>query len=155
MPTDIAHRGAAPARAALLVAASMLLALGLTLPLIEVERLWLFSDTPSLIGIVRDLWVGEERLLAAVVALVSIVFPVAKLWTAQVVAIDADTEPPAWLSALSRWSMMDVVLVALAIFAAKTSGLAGAATQSGLWCYAGSALAALAAVRLGRRTAAS
>ncbi len=37
--------------------------------------------------------------------------------------------------------MMDVLLVAIVIFATKTSGLAQAFTQPGLWFYAGSSLA--------------
>ncbi|MEO0329087.1 MAG: paraquat-inducible protein A, partial [Pseudomonadota bacterium] len=43
-------------------------------------------------------------------------------------------------SALAKWSMLDVLLVALAIFAAKTSGLANAITQPGLWFFALSAI---------------
>ena len=46
------------------------------------------------------------------------------------------------LPLLSRWSMMDVMLVAVVIVAAKTSGLASAFTQPGLWFYAASAIAA-------------
>lgn len=43
---------------------------------------------------------------------------------------------------LSKWSMMDVLLVAIVIFAAKTSGLAEAFTQPGLWFYAASSMLA-------------
>jgi paraquat-inducible protein A len=42
---------------------------------------------------------------------------------------------------MSKWSMMDVLLVALVIVAAKTSGIASAFTQPGLWFYAGSTVA--------------
>jgi paraquat-inducible protein A len=53
---------------------------------------------------------------------------------------------------LSKWSMADVLVVALAIFAAKTSGLADAAAQSGIWFYAAATLlSACAAVILTRR----
>ena len=45
-----------------------------------------------------------------------------------------------WAGVLSKWSMMDVLLVALVITAAKTSGLAEAIVQPGLWFYAISAL---------------
>ena len=38
--------------------------------------------------------------------------------------------------------MMDVMLVALVIVAAKTSGMASAFTQPGLWFYAASAIMA-------------
>jgi len=56
---------------------------------------------------------------------------------------------------LSKWSMMDVLVVALAVFAAKTSGLASAAALPGLWFYAGAALlSALAAALIKNRAAA-
>ena len=135
------------ARAALLVLASAFLALGVTLPLVRFERLWLFESTPSLLGIVADLWSGEERLLAAFVVLVSLVFPCVKLLLAQITAIDRSA-PPRWLAGLSKWSMTDVLLVALAIVAAKTSGLAEAVTEPGVWFYGGSALCAYAATAL-------
>lgn len=136
--------------------ASAALALGLTLPFVTFERLWLFSDSPSLLRIVRDLAGGGELALALLVVLVSIVFPVAKLLLAHVVALGGAT-PPRWLAFLSRWSMTDVLLVALVILAAKTSGLAEAASQPGVWFYAGSAIAAYAATALPRadRAAAS
>ena len=44
------------------------------------------------------------------------------------------------LPVLGKWSMMDVMLVALVIVAAKTSGMASAFTQPGLWFYAASAI---------------
>ena len=46
---------------------------------------------------------------------------------------------PRWAGMISKWSMMDVLLVALIIFGAKTSGLASAISQPGIWCYALSA----------------
>jgi paraquat-inducible protein A len=36
--------------------------------------------------------------------------------------------------------MMDVLVVALAVFAAKTTGLASAAAQPGIWFYGAAAL---------------
>ena len=47
--------------------------------------------------------------------------------------------------------MMDVLLVALVIFAAKTSGLANAFAQSGMWFYAGSAISGAIAAALLKR----
>ena len=66
-------------------------------------------------------------------------------------AIDRAAEAPGWLLQLSQWSMVDVVLVVPAIFAAGTSGLAVAGTMPGPWFYAGSAALALGAHALGRR----
>ena len=55
---------------------------------------------------------------------------------------------------MSNWSMLDVVLVALVIFAAKTSGVATAITKPGLWFFAASAVLTVAASWLAKREAA-
>jgi len=44
------------------------------------------------------------------------------------------------LPLLSKWSMMDVMLVALLTVAARTSGVTSAFTQAGLWFHAASAI---------------
>ncbi len=135
----------------LLLAAPFFLALGLTLPLVRFEKLYFFEETPSLIAIVTTLWQDGSIALALLVALFSAVFPIAKLMAVMVEAVakaraDGLHRPVSrWLPLLSKWSMMDVMLVALVIVAAKTSGVADAFTQPGLWFYAGSALAVTAA----------
>jgi paraquat-inducible protein A len=139
-----------------LFAATLSLGLGLVLPLIRIDRLLFFTDEPSLIAIVSGLWMEEEALLALIVALFSIVFPCLKLGLLHVAAYgghDAHNSVPSWLRALSNWSMLDVVLVALVIFAAKTSGLATALTQSGLWFFAASAVLTAAASTLLKQSA--
>ena len=138
--------------ALLLPAATACFVLGLTLPLLELERLLVLTDRPSLLQLVTGLWTDGEQLLAGAVALFSVVFPMDKL-AALHVAVVAGTPGRSlqMLGALGKWSMMDVMLVALVIFAAKTSGLATAITQPGLLFYAGAVvLSALAAV-LARR----
>lgn len=137
-----------------LFAATLSLGLGLVLPLIRIDRLLLFTDEPSLLAIVSGLWVEGEALLSLVVALFSIVFPCLKLGLLHVAAYggrDAHSRLPSWLRALSNWSMLDVVLVALVIFAAKTSGLATAISQSGLWFFAASAVLTVTASALMKR----
>jgi paraquat-inducible protein A len=139
-----------------LFAATLSLGLGLVLPLIRIDRLLLFTDEPSLLAIVAGLWTEGEMLLSLVVALFSVVFPCLKLGLLHVAAYgggDAHRGVPAWLRALSNWSMLDVVLVALVIFAAKTSGLATALTQSGLWFFAASAVLTAGASSLAKRDA--
>ncbi|MGO4841647.1 paraquat-inducible protein A, partial [Rhizobiaceae sp. 2RAB30] len=108
-----------------LYAATISFALGIILPLIRVERFFLFTDEPSLAAMVYGLWTGGDLLLAATVGLFSIAFPALKLGLLHVAAYhgpDGHRLLPGWLKTLSRWSMLDVVLVALVIFAAKTSG---------------------------------
>lgn len=135
----------------LLAVAAFCLALGITLPLLEMERLFVLTDRPSLIDIVAGLFFGGDPFLAAIIALASIVFPIAKIAALHVTlalsATPVDSHP-AWarpvdgaVGFFTKWSMLDVMLVALAIFAARTSGLATAISQPGLWFFAGSALA--------------
>jgi len=131
----------------LLVLSALSLAFGLVLPLVRFEKLYFFSETPSLIDIVLSLWEQGSGGLAVLIALFSIAFPVVKLFG---IALEATT--PATVGAgevgvlarvlpmLGKWSMMDVMLVALVIVGAKTSGMASAFTQPGLWFYAASAI---------------
>lgn len=132
--------------------APFFLALGLTLPLVRFEKLYFFEETPSLIAIITTLWLDGSTLLAILVALFSAVFPIAKLLAVMLEAVGANSGGESragliggLLPVLSKWSMMDVMLVALVIVAAKTSGVADAFTQPGLWFYAASALSVTAA----------
>jgi paraquat-inducible protein A len=141
---------------ATLLLATVSFTLGITLPLVRVDRFFILSDEPSLLGMIGDLWAGGEWMIAALILAFSIAFPLVKLYLLSVAAYagaDHERALPTWFRALSKWSMLDVVLVALVIFAAKTSGLATAFTQPGLWFFAGSValtVAAAALVRMGR-----
>ncbi|MBB2696533.1 UNVERIFIED_ORG: paraquat-inducible protein A [Rhizobium esperanzae] len=132
-------------RPVLLVAAPFLLALGLLLPLVHFETLYFFDRTSSLVDIVVSLWQGGDGPLAAIVALVSIVLPILKMVGIAAEATGAGGGAGSFfyhrvVPHLSKWSMMDVLLVAIVIAAAKTRGLANAFTQPGLWCYAASSM---------------
>lgn len=138
-----AHRGWLPHMLVLL--AGSCLALGVTLPILRMDRLYVFSETPSILDVIAGLWSGGDWILAVLIALFSVIFPAFKL----LVLILRNSGPSTLagplkraLPHLSKWSMIDVMLVALAIFAAKSSGLAVAVTQPGLWFYAASAVIA-------------
>ncbi len=122
-------------RPILLLVSAVSFGLGIVLPLVKLEKLWIFSETPSLVSIIVDLWGDGEAVLAAIVATFSIAFPLVKMFSVYQAAF-AGKIPKGWTSTLAKWSMMDVMLVAIAIFAAKTSGLANAFTQPGLWFFA-------------------
>jgi paraquat-inducible protein A len=128
----------------LFVAAPALFALGIILPLVTFEKLYFFEDNPSLLGIVSSLYENGDYALALLVGLFSILFPVAKMVAIAAEALAPPGSESGWFARLvpflSKWSMMDVMLVAIVIAAAKTSGFANAFTEAGLWCYAGSAL---------------
>jgi paraquat-inducible protein A len=143
--------------ALLLAVSAFCFALGITQPLLRFEHLIFFSRTPSLIQMIGELWTTGDTLLAFLVAAFSVVFPAGKILVAQALLVSGDGDPVTHkrmhrlLGAVSKWSMMDVLLVALVIFAAKTSGLADAFTQPGLWFYAISVATAAAATVMLRR----
>ncbi len=133
----------------LIFTATFCFGLGLVLPIAVFERLFVFSDRPSLIGIVGGLWRDGDFVIAALVGMFSILFPAAKLLVLHYAAYFPDkTHWVGRVGLLSKWSMADVLVVALAIFAAKTSGLAQAATQAGIWFYAVAALLSAVAASL-------
>jgi paraquat-inducible protein A len=128
----------------LFVCAPVLFAFGIMLPLVTFEKLYFFTENPSLLGIVGSLYEEGDYALTLLVALFSILFPAVKMVAIAAEALAPAGGTPGWFARLvpflSKWSMMDVMLVAIVIAAAKTSGLANAFTEAGLWCYAGSAL---------------
>jgi len=133
--------------------AAFCFALGITQPLMRIDRLFLFTDQPSLLAIVAGLWNGGDVVLAGLIALFSLAFPAVKLLLLQLAVRGPLAGVPGWLHALSNWSMLDVVLVAIVIFSAKTSGLATAITLPGLWFFAASAIITAIASTLVRRQA--
>jgi paraquat-inducible protein A len=138
--------------ALLLVTATFSFALGATLPLLTVSRLWLLDDEPSLVEIVSSLWVSGEWLLAAIIGLFSLLLPASKLAYLHVVALGGGSSAiHRAMGVIARWSMLDVLLVAIVIFAAKTSGLASATTRPGLWFFAASAILTATASVISRR----
>lgn len=141
--------------ALLVILAAGCFGLGLSLPIVTLERLYVFTETPSLLQIVHGLWIDGQVVLALVVALASILFPAAKLAWLQLVAAGVTRSGLSRLHALGRWSMMDVLVVALVVFGAKTSGLAAAVAEPGLWFYAAATVASAAAAVLLERTVTS
>ena len=130
-------------RPVLLLLAAIFLGLGLLLPIIRFERLYFFTETPSLVELVAALFRQGDVALSLVVGLFSIVFPIAKLAGLALQLSGRAGEAGVFRRAmphLSKWSMMDVMLVAIVIVAAKSSGLAAAVSQPGLWFYAASAV---------------
>ena len=135
----------------ILFVATFALALGLTMPLMNVSKLYFFDENPSLLQLIGALWRGDDWLLAVIVSLFSVILPIAKLGVSHMAALRAPAASYTlhrWVSLLSKWSMLDVLLVALVIFGAKTSGLATAIAQPGLWFFTSSAILSAVAAHL-------
>ena len=132
-------------RSMFLLIAAISFGLGISLPLVRLERLYFFTETPSLINVIAGLWNESNFALSAIIALFSVVFPITKLFTAFHTTLNAG-ELPNWITVLGKWSLMDVLLVAILIFAAKTSGFASAFAQPGIWFYMASTIFSAIAV---------
>lgn len=121
------------------MAAGITFYLGITEPLMVFERFFFFEKQSSLIEIVIQLWRDQSWPLAIIIGLFSIAFPALKL----IYLVTASVMPKmvfgaralSFLGTLSKWSMMDVLVVAIVIVATKTSGLAKATAQPGLWYF--------------------
>lgn len=131
---------------AAVAATIVLLAFGISLPFLTIHRLFLFDEAHSLIEVIVSLAQDGEYLLAGVVLGFSVLVPVLKLlllhhaWS--VAPLDS-TRLPSHLRVLEfvgKWSMLEVFVGALVVFAIKASWLGDAATGTGLYCFAGAAL---------------
>jgi len=130
----------------LLAIAAFSFGLGLTLPLVSLDKLLFFTETPSLRTIIAGLWEQDERILALVILAFSVLLPATKILLLHIAVYRGKkSRSLAVLSVVSKWSMMDVLLVALVIFSAKTSGLATASAMPGIWFYGTATLASVIA----------
>jgi paraquat-inducible protein A len=128
----------------LVIAAAGSLILGLTLPVVKFTHLYFWTDTHSLASIIAALYRAGELFLAGVIVLFSIVFPVFKL--VYIAAAGTLANSPAArrnrllqrISWLGKWSMLDVLVLALLIFYAKSTALADAVALPGIYFFAAS-----------------
>ena len=145
----------------ILLGAVVLLGLGVFMPVVEVSNLAIFSSRFSIAEAAWELVADEQYLLGFVVIVFSVVFPLGKILAAAALwqrFKKTGTAPGRWIGWLEffgRWSCADVLLVAMAIVVAKTSGIANARMEIGMWFFAASiVLMGVGVYRLKRATAA-
>lgn len=126
----------------LLWAALVLMIGGVTLPAISVSSFWVFSETYSILGGIVAMAERGDVLLAGFVFTVSVVFPIGKI-VLGLVALKRMHRPNAKLarvlgrlSALSRWSMADVLVLALLVIILNGQVLTTADVHSGIALFA-------------------
>jgi paraquat-inducible protein A len=140
---------------ALLAAALILLVAGLTMPAFSITSLAWFTSTFSLLDGVFAFYRAQNYVLFAVVFLFSLVLPAAKIlvglwaWTAGLRGHAALGRVLRWLAAISKWSMLDVFIVALMVLALEGSLLTFSDIHAGIVLFAASVvLSTLAMMRL-------
>lgn len=141
----------------LVLAAACCLVLGLTMPIVRLTHLYFWTDTHSLTSVISALYRNNEFLLAGIIFVFSILFPVFKL----IYILAAGTlmaEPSAArsrllkrLTWLGKWSMLDVLVLALLVFYAKATALADAVALPGIYFFSASVILTMLAYGLVER----
>ncbi|GBF28261.1 hypothetical protein MnTg02_03325 [bacterium MnTg02] len=135
----------------LIVAASTCFVLGITLPVLKLTRLYVWTVTFSIVSVIWALSRDGEFVLGAILLLFSIIFPMLKLlYLLALYAVPMQhntkrTEALKRLSWLGKWSMLDVLVLALMIFYVKSSGIADAASLPGIYFFTASVILAMIA----------
>lgn len=130
----------------LLLLATGLLLLGLYAPILTLEKFYVFGNTVSLASALRQLAAEAEWGLFLLVGTFSVLFPLLKnlllalVWNLDAADSDAHRRRLAWLANYSKWSMLDVFVVALLVVSVKLGSLAEARVEFGIYVFAASIL---------------
>jgi paraquat-inducible protein A len=136
-----------------LAAAAVCLAAGITLPIMRVSRLIVFSRPISIVDGVQILLADGDWLTATVIAVLSIIVPAAKIvalflaWARLRRGASVSSSMFSAVDRLSRWAMLDVLVVALVIVLLKTGSLTDATTAPAIYPF----IAAVALTAYGSR----
>ena len=124
----------------LIVASTILLGFGLSLPIMHVEKMVFWKNEYSVFTGTIGLYHDKEYFLAAILFFFSLVFPIVKLAMLGILwnfKLDALTRAKilGWLGVLGKWSMLDVFVVAILIVAVKLGPLANVKPGSGVYLF--------------------
>jgi len=126
---------------ALWLASTGLLIAGLSLPVMRTKKLLFWDDSYSILQGVKALIEEKHFGLAVILFLFSIVFPIVKLtalaalWFMPVEQERRQTLLK-WTSALGKWSMLDVFVVAIVVVISQFGGLMEASARVGVYVFA-------------------
>ncbi len=101
---------------ALTLCAAVCLVLGLTLPVMQLTRLYFWTDTHSILSILSALYAAGEIFLAVIIFVFSVVFPSIKLLYITLAGTLITFDPAhrsRWFKRiewLGKWSMLDVLV---------------------------------------------
>jgi paraquat-inducible protein A len=129
-----------------ILTAAILFALGVILPSIRFTTIYVWTNEHSIASIIYALYRTQEYFLAAVIAVFSVVFPFLKLLYLLTLCLspnlseDFRQKSLSTMEWLGRYSMTDVMVLALMIFYMNSSGYIEARVLPGVYCFAASAL---------------
>jgi paraquat-inducible protein A len=130
----------------LIILATVFFALGIILPAIRFTTVFVWTNEHSVATIIWALWRDQEFFLCFVIFLFSILFPFMKLIYLLTLVISPDLPPDfrnksiSAMEWLGRYSMTDVMVLALMIFYINASGYTEASVLPGVYFFAASVL---------------
>lgn len=130
----------------LLLCSLVALVIGVTAPLLTLQKLYFIENTISLISTIKSLYNDREWLLFIIILVFSLVIPVIKI-TSLLLITNLDYNPGSALDktlslieTLGKWSMLDVFVVALLLVSVKLGALAKVEVHYGLYVFAASVI---------------
>jgi paraquat-inducible protein A len=129
-----------------IILATVFFALGVILPVIRFTTVYVWTNEHSVATIIYALYRNQEYFLCAVLFAFSIFFPFLKLFYLLTLVTSPDLSPEfrqrsiSTMEWLGRYSMTDVMVLALMIFYINSSGYTEASVLSGVYFFAASVL---------------
>jgi paraquat-inducible protein A len=129
-----------------ILVAAICFALGVILPSIRFTTIYVWTNEHSIATILWALYHNEEWFLCLVIGIFSVVFPFLKLLYLLTLCLspslsnEFQQKSIATIEWLGRYSMTDVMVLALMIFYMNSSGYTEARVMPGIYCFAASAL---------------
>jgi len=126
----------------LLIVALVSLVIGITAPLMTLQKLYFFENQVSLISAVTQLFDKKEWLLFIVIGLFSLCLPFIKIFSlAAILHIPHQGKSfldklLSWIEHWGKWSMLDVFVVALLLVSVKLGALAKVTVHYGIYAFA-------------------
>ncbi len=140
----------------LLLAALALLLAGIVLPSLTVSTLAILSNSVSILSGLVVLWDNDQYFLFLVLLVFSVLFPAVKLLFGLWVWFFSGNPHPAAigrLEALAKWSMLDVLVIALVVAALNVTVISGVVIHAGLYLFTASVILSKLALARIRRVA--
>ncbi len=142
-----------------IILATVFFALGIILPVIRFTTVYVWSAEHSIATIIWALYENGELFLCAVLFIFSILFPFLKLFYLLTLLTSPDLSPEfrrksiSTMEWLGRYSMTDVMVLALMIFYVNSSGYTEAVVQPGVYFFAASTVMTMLAYGWANTTA--
>ncbi|MET0103190.1 MAG: paraquat-inducible protein A [Sedimenticola sp.] len=124
----------------LLICAGLLLYIGLTAPMITIEKFIFISNSFSVTSGVMELYRNGETMLFLIIGIFSVVLPILKLLLFMLINLleKQSQRMKRYLHLMhdyGRWSMLDVFVVAVMVVSVKLDAIAKVYVHSGLYAF--------------------